>query len=246
MKQFYYRGRGWKFIPAHEEDAASITHDKVVGDVGVSRGQRPMTQMAAQLEDGTVDHISVYPYKEKLGFTEKIVGYIPDEEQEDRYARIVKKTRAKILAPILLLLLLLAGAALFFFRPWQQDVPGLDQAAIAYQMPNGVKNEDPTQIMMPFFDVIEVSNQGQGKVALLNPDGNQCYFKYTLTLSNNDQLVYESGLIKPGTAVVEWYLNTDLAPGEYDATLQIETSDLQDYTQKANGSSFKVKVTVLE
>lgn len=245
MKQFYYRGRGWKFIPAREEDAASITHDKVVGDVCVGRGQRPITQMAAQLEDGTVDRIPVYPYKEKLGFTEKVVGYIPDEDQEDRYARIVKKARAKILVPILLLLLL-AGAALFFFRPWQQDVPGLDQAAIAYQMPNGVKNEDPTQIMMPFFDVIEVSNQGQGKVALLNPDGNECYFKYTLTLSENNQVVYQSGLIKPGTAVVEWYLNTDLAPGEYDATLQVETSDLQDYTQKANGSNFKVKVTVLE
>lgn len=244
MKLFYYRGRGWKYVPAHERDAASITHDKVVGDVCVGRAQQAIMQMAAQLEDGTVDHIMVYPYKEKLGFTEKIVGYIPDADQGGRYARIVKRTRAKILVPILLLLLL-AGVALFYFRPWQQNVPGLDQAAIAYQMPNGVKNEDPTQIMMPFFDAIEVTNQGQGKVALLNPDGNECYFKYTLVRKDNGQAVYESGLIKPGMAVAEWYLNTDLEPGEYEATLQVETFDLQDYTQQANGSNFEVMVTVL-
>lgn len=245
MKQFYYRGRGWKFIPARGEESVSITHDKVVGDVCVGRGQRPVMQMPAQLEDGTMDCIPVYPYKEKLSITEKVVGYIPHQEEEDRYARIVKKARGKILVPILLLLLL-AGAALFFFRPWQQDVPGLDEAAIAYQMPNGVKNEDPDQIMMPFFDEIQVSNQGQGKVALLNPEGNTCYFKYTLTLSANDQVVYQSGLIKPGMAVAEWYLNTDLEAGEYEATLQVETADLQDYTQQANGSNFTVKVVVLE
>lgn len=245
MRVFYYRGRGWKYIPASKKNADSIRHEQVVGDVFVRRDRSPVAQVTAQREDGELEQIPAYSYKEKLGFTERVVGYIPDQAQEGKYGRIIQKSMAKIVVPIVLLLLV-AACVLFYFRPWQQDTPGLDQAAIAYQMPNGVKNEDPNRIMMPFFDEIRITNQGQGKVALLNPEGNECYFKYTLTLDETGQTVYESGLIKPAMAVTEWYLNTELAPGEYTGMLQIETSDLQDYTQQANGSNFTVKVIVEE
>lgn len=246
MRVFYYQGRGWKYISAGDRDADSISHEHVVGDVFVRRNRSPVAQVTAQTETGELELVPAYSYKEKLGFTERVVGYVPDQAQEGKYGRIIKTSTFKMVAPIVLLLLILVAGALFYFRPWQQDTPGLDQAAIAYQMPNGVKNEDPSRIMMPFFDVIQITNQGQGKVALLNPEGNECYFKYTLTLDKTGQTVYESGLIQPGMAVTEWYLNGKLAPGEYTGTLQIETSELQDYTQQANGSNFTVKVIVEE
>lgn len=246
MREYHYRGRGWKYIPVQGAGAEKISHDKVVGDVFVNRAQMPVDYLTAELTDGTSESTPVYAYKEKLSFLEKTVGYVPDSKERDRYARIVKKSLAKLLVP-LVLVLIVAAVLLAYFRPWaHQDGPNLDKTAIAYQMPNGIKNEDPTRIMMPFFDEITITKNGQGKVALVNPDGNTCYFKYVLTLKDGDQMVYESGLIQPGMAVTEWYLDSPLEAGEYEGTLKIETSDLEDYTQAANGADYVVKIMVEE
>lgn len=245
MREYRYGGKSWKYIPAQGAGAEAISHDKVVGDVFVRRSQNPISHLTAERTDGTTEDTPVYPYKEKLGLCEKTVGFVPDSGETGRYARIVKKSTAKLLAPLVLVLVLVA-ALLVYFRPWAQNGPNLDQSAIAYQMPNGVKNEDPSRIMMPFFDEITMTNAGQGKVALVNPDGNTCYFKYILTLDDGNKTVYESGLIQPGMAVTEWYLDDRLEAGEYDATLKIETSDLEDYTQAANGANYVVKLIVEE
>lgn len=245
MKKFIYKGKEWEYIPVKEQRSKNITHNKIIGDVFDRSNQNPISVLTVENRDGKKQTARVYPYKEKLSFTETVVGYIPENALEGTYVRIVKNSIAKLLIPIVLIILIIMGG-LFAWYSQQSKVPGLDKTAIAYQMPNGAKNDDPSRIMMPFFDVINVTKDGQGQMVLLNPDGNECYFKYILTLTDENKKIYESGLIKPGMAVTEWKLNENLEAGEYNATLQIETSDINDYTQKANGGNYVVKVVVEE
>ena len=84
-----------------------------------------------------------------------------------------KKTFRKVLITVIPLLLLAAGVliALLYNRG-----PDLDKNAIAYQLPDGVKNTDPDSILLPGFDVLEM-NYATQKVdaAFLNPEGNECF-----------------------------------------------------------------------
>lgn len=65
-------------------------------------------------------------------------------------------------------------------------------------------------------------------VALLNPEGNPCYFTFELVLSDTDEVLYTSKLVPPGQAIYEITLSRPLAAGEYDAVIRISTTSLED------------------
>ena len=244
MKKFYYKNT-WEYIPAKQQQSNNITHNKIVGDVFRKTSEKPISVLLAKDKNGNECSTPVYPYKEKLGYSEKIVGYIPNNSGEnEEYFRIVEKSLARIMLPILAILVLIAVA--FTWYTLKDKGPNIDKTAIAYQMPNGVKNDDPSRIMMPYVDKIVVNSSGESDFALTNPDGNDCYFTYVLVLNDGNKELYRSDLIKPGMAVTKWKLNEKLEPGEYEATLQIKTSELSDYTKAANGANNVVKLIVEE
>ena len=41
-------------------------------------------------------------------------------------------------------------------------------------------------------------------MSLVNPEDNPCYFKYTLEVAGASDILYESDLIRPGTAITEF------------------------------------------
>ncbi|MBS5344647.1 MAG: hypothetical protein KHX91_08860 [Clostridium sp.] len=185
--------------------------------------------------------------KEKLSQRDKIIGYIPceNEAEEEGYIRIVKTSNNIIIIPIILSLLIIGGIIGGIIAVNQNSRSFLDQAAISYQMPNGIKNENPNEIMIPVFTEL-VRPAGSNKVAagLVNPEGNPCYFQYSIYLKENEQLLYESKWIEPGTAIMEFEIMEQLQVGEYPIEIRIKTGSLNDLEVEMNGGEIDAVLRV--
>ena len=75
----YSRKEGcWNYIPAGMAEEEEITPQKIIGDIGY----RSKKEEAAFLlgEEGT--EVAVNPFKAKLGYGQKVLGYIPCEEED--------------------------------------------------------------------------------------------------------------------------------------------------------------------
>lgn len=65
-------------------------------------------------------------------------------------------------------------------------------------------------------------------VALLNPEGNPCYFTFELVLKDTGETLYKSKLVPPGQVITNITLARPLSEGEYNATIKISTASLKD------------------
>ena len=84
-------------------------------------------------------------------------------------------------------------------------------------------------IKIPGYPSISLpANQQTVQVALLNPEGNPCYFTFELVLSDTDEVLYTSKQVPPGQMIEEITLTRPLEAGQYNATLRITTASLQD------------------
>ena len=224
----------WKYIPVKQAGDKKITPQDIAGDAGYRAKKAPVGILTR--EDGEQEKkLDVLPFRAKLGYSQREAGYIPceDEAGELRYVRVIRRSIIKILLPILILLVLMVGGLWRYLS--QQGMPDLDESAIAYQMPDGMKNEDPSQIMMPGFGTITM-DAGSTTVhaALANPEGNPCYFKYQISLSDTGEQIYESGWIEPGMAVTEWTISEELPEGEYPIYILVQTGSLENYEEGMN------------
>ena len=211
----------------------------IVADTGV-RGK----ESGDRLTDG--DHsLPLYMTRQKIGFFQKITGYIPCTDGKTQgYVRVVERSAGKIAALLVLLAALVAGGILLYLNT-REEGPELDKAAISYEMPDTMVNTDPESIALPGYSVLTVSNSdGVVHAPLINPKGNTCYFVYTVKLADTGEELYKSGYIEPGSAVPEFELNQELEAGEYDILLEVEAWDIGDYTQALNGGSIEARLTV--
>lgn len=64
-------------------------------------------------------------------------------------------------------------------------------------------------------------------VALLNPEGNPCYFTFELVLKDSGETLYKSKMVPPGKAITKITLSRALPAGEYNATIKITTASLE-------------------
>ena len=108
--------------------------------------------------------------------------------------------------------------------------PELDEGAqdwTGQQLEN--KDEGEAEgIKIPGYPSITIPADSQTvQVALLNPEGNPCYFTFELVLKDTEEVLYTSKLVPPGQAIYEITLTRALAAGEYDAVIIISTTDLQ-------------------
>lgn len=234
------RGCQWEYIPVKETE--SIAHQDIAGDVMRRTRQKPIGTLRGKTETGE-KYLDIYPYKERLGYAEKVAGYIEYGKEPRKYVRVIKRAWAKILIPLLLLCVLIGGGAFWYLN--QDKGPDLDESAIAYQMPNGAKNTDPNKISLPGFGTIYMDKDtGKMDAVLLNPEGNPCYFTYIVEMKDTGEELYRSGMIKPGTAIAEWKIEKKLEPGSYEIVIKINTADINDYTQEVNGGEYNAKLEV--
>lgn len=232
---------GWNCMDQDRFMKVTKGRAAIVADAGV-KGK----ETGDELADG--DHsISLYQTRPKLGFFHKITGYIPcTDDGEESYVRIVGRAAGKIAALLIILAALIAGG-IFLYLSRQGDGPELDKAAISYEMPDSMVNTDPDSIALPGYSILTLSNSdGMVHAPLINPEGNTCYFVYTISLADSGEVLYESGYIEPGSAVPEFELNRTLEPGTYDIIIEAAASDIEDYTQALNGGSLEAVLEVEE
>ena len=48
----------------------------------------------------------------------------------------------------------------------------------------------------------------------MNPEGNPCYFTFTLVLKDTDETIYQSKMVEPGKAITQITLSKELSAGE--------------------------------
>lgn len=187
----------------------------------------------------------LYAYDRKKKRTERTTGYIDvsGPHHPDSFVRIrTGNVLRGVILPAVMLLLLCGLFFLGWYLSQKEEVPGLDEAAVSYKV-EGMENTDPESIALPGVSRIEME-AGTTRVdfPLVNPEGNTCYMKYTIRDAQTDEVLYRSGLIGPGQAVLSFDMNRPVEAGTYDILLQVETSDLDDYTVQLNGAEIPAEL----
>ena len=162
--------------------------------------------------------------------------------KNDSQIVISKKTLGLSLIVLLLLIVGVVTLALNW-NNWFGDVPDgpsssqtgnldIDENAGDW---NGGKLPDKTDgapaagIKIPGYPSITLpKNQKTVNVALLNPEGNPCYFTFEIVLKETGESLYKSKLVPPGKAITEITMSRALPAGEYDATIKITTTSVAD------------------
>lgn len=158
---------------------------------------------------------------------------------------LIKKSYLAIAA--IAVMALVVGA--IFFGMWLQndktDPWEIDPNAKDYESENGsIGNGSSDSIAIPgYADVVWKANTKNVQMVLLNPQGNPCYFRFTLILKESGEVLYTSGLVPPGQAVTDLRLSRALEKGNYNLLISIETFSLNDRSAM-NGANVETGLTV--
>ncbi len=98
------------------------------------------------------------------------------------------------------------------------------------KMPQETAPED-VGIKIPGYPSIDIQADSENvMLPLMNPEGNPCYFHFTVVLNDTQEVLYESKYVPPGQAITDVTLSRALPAGEYTATIQISTLSLDGET----------------
>ena len=163
--------------------------------------------------------------------------------KNDSQIVISKKT---LIISLIVLLLLIVGVitlALNWNNWFGNDVPttpgtsqngnlDIDEGAGDWNgqtVPDKTPDAPAVGIKIPGYPSITLpKDQKTVNVALLNPEGNPCYFTFEIVLKDTGESLYKSKLVPPGKAITEITMSKALSAGEYNATIKITTTSLED------------------
>ena len=162
--------------------------------------------------------------------------------KNDSQIVISKKT---LIVALIILLLLIAGAVTvgLNWNTWFAAAPDgpsssqngnldIDENAGDWngqQLPDKTEDAPAAGIKIPGYPSITLpKGQKTVGVALVNPEGNPCYFTFALVLKDSGETLYQSKMVPPGQAITEITMSRALDAGEYDATIKITTTSLED------------------
>lgn len=160
-------------------------------------------------------------------------------------SQIVISKKTLIVALIVLLLLVVGAVTVAFnWNNWFGDAQStgpsssqngnldIDENAGDWNgqtLPDKTDAPPAVGIKIPGYPSITLpKDQKTVNVALLNPEGNPCYFTFTLILKDTGETLYQSKLVPPGKAITEITMARALPAGEYDATIKITTTSVAD------------------
>lgn len=120
------------------------------------------------------------------------------------------------------------------------DLLGLDPNATDEQ-PQEESVESAAGITIPGFEklIFQANNLTQD-VAFENPEQNDVYF--IISLSIDDETVYETKLIEPGKGIYTIELPSSYAAGEYTGKLTYETRSMSNSNEKKNGAEINIPI----
>lgn len=119
-----------------------------------------------------------------------------------------------------------------------------DNNASHYEKAVENKGGNDSGIKVPGYPDITVNSGTKDfPITLLNPKGNPCNFKFTLTLADTGENICTTNLVKPGDAIKGVTLDKTLKKGEYILLVNIATYSTADNSEM-NGAQVKTKLTV--
>ena len=216
---------------------------KVFSDIHMRENPKAEDHLAGEKAE-----VGLYPYQNRLAWTKRVVGYIPvvDGKGEEGFLRIVDHAWHRLLSVILAALVC---AIIFLAGIWtarKDEVEGLDKTAVSYHV-EGIKNTDSDSILLPGVSKLNGREDDTHiKAVLLNPEGNECYFRYTIKQTDTGESLYASGLIEPGKAVMEFDLSKKLKAGTYPIEVIVETRDIQDPEIVYNAGNIEAQLIITE
>jgi len=91
------------------------------------------------------------------------------------------------------------------------------------------KGGEATGIKIPGYQYITIDKDSTDvKMALLNPEGNPCYFKFEICLKDTGEVLYTSKMVPPGQVITDVTLSRGLSAGEYPTVIRITTASTAD------------------
>lgn len=147
------------------------------------------------------------------------------------------------LAAIVCIILAVVFAAKYF-----EGRPDIDPGASKYKSevkrPAGMES---SSILVPGYDDWSM-RAGSDKIyiALMNPESNPCYFKFTITRDDNHKVLFQTKLVPPGTAVTQVTLPYALKQGIYPITVNIKSYSLDDPSKEMNGADVKTRIIAIK
>lgn len=164
-----------------------------------------------------------------------------------------KQTGMKKILVILIIVLLLLAAAVILWLALRDNDDGRSTAGIVVSDEAVEWNKDLEDtsggqpgIKIPGYGDITVnSGSTTWEITLLNPEGNECYFQYAITIDDSDTPIYESDLIEPGKAITEFEVSEPLEAGDYEIHLNISAFTMDESLTALNGADVKAVLHVI-
>lgn len=181
---------------------------------------------------------------EEKKFYQRIKGYVPIGQ--NLYVGIAKFNMLFVIIPLILTLLL--GLFSFCGRgPEKNNTPSWDPT-----IDQNIGDENTTvplnstgKIKIAGFSEWYVPSGKTDKLSinLKNPDGNPCYFSFSIVLADTNETIYQSDMVPPGESIKKISITHELSPGEYPAYINISTYALED-GNPMNSATLNLNITV--
>lgn len=235
------KGSEWKYISEKSARQKKLTDAyEVIGNLDISKQDYGAYGVG---KDGNILHFCEPKSLNRMKYSTK--GYMMCDKDDGKLIRVIEKSN-KLTILLTAAALLLIATGIYFGINSREQGPALEDEAIAYKMPEGTSaNDDESKIMIPGYGELPMqADTDELYAALINPEGNKCYFRYQIILKDENKTVYESKLIKPGMAVTNVRLNQKMKSGVYDIKIAIQAYDLDDYEKQLNGGVVETSLIV--
>ena len=105
-------------------------------------------------------------------------------------------------------------------------------------------NNSDSRIKIPGYpDITFTSDSTDFPITLLNPEGNPCNFKFSLSLKETGEILYTTDLVKSGDAINGVELEHTLDKGIYTLLINISTYDVESGGEM-NGAQVQTKLII--
>lgn len=126
----------------------------------------------------------------------------------------------------------------------QQQGIVFDNNASPYEKEVSNSNQGAAGIKIPGYPDMTISSESTDfPITLLNPEGNPCNFKFTLSLQETGETLCTTNLVKPGDAIKGVTLDKPIEKGTYNLIINISTYSV-DSNSQMNGAQVKSTLTV--
>ena len=156
--------------------------------------------------------------------------------------------RKKKIILLIVILILVAGAAAMYLHTRPKEVTNYDAEFEEDQEKPESESTTPSVgegIRIPGYKSIEIpSGTKDVSVELNNPEENQVYFRISFYLSETEETIYTSKIIKPGQSLYEITLEKEMETGEYPLTVKYETFTADEEMTPRNGAEVNCTLVV--